>query len=121
MEDSILTSLVKLAMQGTPESEQGVSLFVGGFLVSGFVISHEKYAQHHMITRVVYDEANKRLKETDAAIQSVPHEFSKYIHLRDAKFYVPVGKPIFQNIGLFVRFPIEAVNGFFFGILNCIE
>jgi len=59
MKDIMLISLVKLAMAETP-SEQDVTLVVGGFLVSGYVISYEKYVQHHQLTNTI-DEALKQL------------------------------------------------------------
>jgi len=113
MKDVMLISLVAAA-EAEPPLEHDITLLVGGFLVSGFVVSYDKYVQHHQTTSGI-DLAIKEFVAED----SKPNEKTiNYIHLRDAKYYIPGANPIPGNMGVFVRIPLDVIQGFSFGKLE---
>jgi hypothetical protein len=114
MKDPILIALIVLA-ESEDLVEHDVTLLVGGFLVSGFVIGYEKYLQHHHTT-VGF---GKIMEEFDAENpEPEPKEKTyNFIHLRNAKYYIPGAIPIPGNVDIYVRIPLEAVQGFSFGKL----
>jgi hypothetical protein len=113
MKDLMLLALIAIA-EGEQPIEHDITLLVGGFLVSGFVISHEKYLQHHQITK----EIALAIEKLNAETPEPPEETRNFIHLRDAKFYLPGVKPIPDNMSVFVRIPLESVHGFSLGKLE---
>lgn len=117
MKDPMLLGLILMAGQKEP-LEQDVTLNVGGFLVSGYVVSYERYVKHHQTTEAL-DIAFEQLSKTPnpeppELLDNTPN----YIHLRDAKYYLPGVEPIPGNMGLFVRVPLTSVHGFSFGKLE---
>lgn len=113
MKDVILVSLIVLAEAGN-ETEHDVTLIVGGFLVSGYVISYKKYLEHHGTTKSIGLSLDKIIESEP----SPPEKTYNFIHLRDAKYFVPGNQPIPANMGIFVRIPLESVHGFSFGVLQ---
>lgn len=114
MKDIMLVSLITLAAE-EPPIEHDVTLLVGGFLISGFVISYEKYVQHHPTT-AGFESAIQQI-QTEENLESTEYN-DNFIHLRDAKYYVPGANPIPGNMGVFVRISLEAIQGFSFGKLE---
>lgn len=119
MKDPLLVSLIILAESDPPKEldapmEIDITLIVGGFLVSGYVISTKKYMQHHSTTAAI-SKAVEMCKDENLKTEEKSYD---YIHLRDAKYYVPGSNPIPGNMGVFVRIPLESVQGFSFGKLN---
>lgn len=113
MKDFVLVSLITLAEAESP-LEHGVTLIVGGFLVSGFVVSYEKYMQHNPTTQSI-----------ETALQTVIPDSAdttknecNFIHLRDAKYFTPGANPIPENMGLFIRLSLDSIQGFSIGILK---
>lgn len=117
MKDVMLLSLIAMASAEEPV-EHDVTLIVGGFLVSGYVISYDKYVNHHQTTaelEEIFKELRKApVPEGKEAVDNSPN----FIHLRDAKYYLPGVNPIPGNMGVFVRIPLESVHGFTFGKLQ---
>ncbi|TSK05952.1 MAG: hypothetical protein FPO08_14110 [Geobacter sp.] len=116
MKDAALVSIIKCAELEEP-NEQDVTLLVGGFLVSGKVISFEKYSQHHPITESIaaaFDEADKALTEEQIAELGRPN----FIHLSGAKYFIPGQQPIPNGDGVFARISLSAVHGFHLGSLQ---
>lgn len=112
MKDWILLALRAFA-EGEAPIEHDITLLVGGFLVSGFIISYQKYMQHHPTMATL----ESFRQEEDARDQEQKKEVSNFIHLRDAKYYVPGGAPIPGNTGVFMRISLESVQGFTLGSL----
>ena len=112
MKDVMLISLIAMAEAETP-MEQDVTLIVGGFLISGFVVSYKKYCEHSPITSGI----NNALDEVTASDIEPPEKTYNFIHLRDAKYYHTSGNPIPGNTGVFVRIPLESIHGFSLGKL----
>ena len=120
MKDIMLISLITLAGAEKP-IEQDVTLIVGGFLVSGFVMSDENYVKRHQITESI-EIAFEQLRKIPVPKGEEPTDDSpNFIHLRDAKYYTPGGNPIPGNMGVFVRIPLESVHGFSFGVLETLK
>jgi hypothetical protein len=113
MKDVMLISLITLA-EADPPMEHDITLLVGGFLVSGFVISYEKYVHHHQTTAGI----ESAIKQFNADNPEPTEKTYNFIHLRDAKYYVPGANPIPGNMGVFVRISLESIHGFSFGKLE---
>jgi hypothetical protein len=113
MKDFMLESLIILSEMKTP-IEHDVTLLVGGFLVSGFVISYKKYIEHHQTMKFIDSAIEKINARNPEALDESP----EFIHLRDAKFYFPGANPIPGNMSIYVRIPLESVHGFSFGKLE---
>jgi hypothetical protein len=119
MKDPILEVLIDLAESETEKPiEQDITLIVGGFLVSGYIISSKKYMDHHETTKRIYLAKEKIIAEDSAETPEPPDETYNFIHLRNAKYYLPGAKPIPGNISIYVRISLESVNGFSFGTLD---
>jgi hypothetical protein len=116
MKDLLLTTLISTAEADEP-TETDITLVVGGFLVSGLVISAKKYMEHHPITKVFWETLEKARSEMPPPEEGEDTS-PNFIHLRDAKFFTPGGNPIPQNQPIYWRGPLESVHGFSFGVLS---
>lgn len=108
--DDILIQLTDFAAS-EKQVEVDVTLLVDGLLISGFVISTEKYMKHNTITDVYWDNLQKKGK---IPIEHVDRP-ADYIYLRDAKFHHPGGSGIPTNTGVFLRVRLSSVSCFSFG------
>lgn len=107
MYDPLLEHIIDLAEAETP-AEAEVTLIVGGVLVTGHVISEEKYMAHHALTRAYLeaDDEAEDASEADAADEGDDEEEEDedfdddgaYVHLRDA--HTPAGKLGFFRVAL---------------------
>jgi len=108
----------------------GITLNVGGFLVSGQVVSGHKYFEGFA------NEFAKNFEDTELS-ENVKKSYSKYgeiytkekedkedlprpnyIHLENAKFYNTNGQPIPNNRGVWWRGRLSEVDGFLLGALS---
>ena len=118
MYDPLLEHLIDLAEAETPV-EAEVSLIVGGVLVTGYVISEDKYMSHHALTRAYLELDADAEGESDADASEEGDEEDEedddfdddvtYLHLRDAQ--ATGGK-----LGYF-RVALSDVSGF--SLLRC--
>jgi hypothetical protein len=115
MKDELLLVLISLAEVEEP-IETDVTLLVGGFLVSGFIVSAKKYMEHHVVTKRI-SRLREQIRSTTPAAEDGEDTPLNFIHLRDAKFYTPGGPPIPQNKSIFWRGCLESVHGFSLGVL----
>ncbi len=118
MKDVLLLSAIAMAETEEP-IEIDITLVVGGFLISGFVISAKTYFAHHPLSDG-FHKAVEQIEEeriTTEEEQKEP-ETRNYIHLRDAKYYTPGQKPIPGNTGVYCRVQLESVLAFSFGKLS---
>jgi hypothetical protein len=90
--DWLLQHLVALVTDGP--LEMGITLQVGGLLVSGKLVSGARYFE--------------------AAARPLPH----YIHLTDTKFFSTAGDPVPAGKGVWWRGRIAEVGGFTLGQLQ---
>lgn len=112
-----------------------VTLHVGGFLVSGYVISGREYFEEfsQIIQAGLPDafgdenkesiaESFRRLSdqyqlEGVAPEEAVAQGRYRFVHLRNAMFLHPSGDPIPSNVGMLWRTKLETVDGFTLGML----
>lgn len=126
--DWFLQSLVDFANDhGT---ETGVTLQIGGLLVSGTIIPGMKYFEEFAS---LYGSGFKNDPELGAEYAKLIGSYKKYlevppedkdnkplpqyIHLRNARFFAPGQQQPFGNEGVLWRGRITAVGGFFLGTL----
>jgi hypothetical protein len=119
MNDPFLQALISIASNKDVEEpyEAGVTLLVGGFLVSGYVISRDKYMQHDPIFKVMWEEWQKSPQEPEPEAEKPGDDLPNFINLRDARYFATVGNPIPGNMPLYCRFTLDAVHGFSLGVL----
>ncbi|HEV7929234.1 MAG TPA: hypothetical protein VGP12_03790 [Nitrosospira sp.] len=117
MNDSLLLVVINLAEADVPV-ETDITLVVGGFLISGSVVSTKKYFKHNavvtmagMIERI----KNEAARQENSQAKTVKTNF---IHLKDARYYTPGQNPIPSNTGVFCRISLDAISGFSFGRLS---
>ncbi|MDZ3990360.1 gas vesicle accessory protein GvpU [Pseudomonas sp. Teo4] len=120
--DDTLQHLVHLANEGGVE--MGITLMVGGALVSGYLISSETYFQR-VIDSVVEVSAPGENPGVDAVAKLLAERTppsggpiaSQFIHMRDARFYNGRNDPLPTN-GTLWRGKIASVDGFSIGRLG---
>lgn len=118
MKDVLLLSAIAMAEAEEPV-EIDITLVVGGFLISGFVISAKTYFAHHPLSA----EFHKAVEQIEAERITTEEEQKEpetrnFIHLRDAKYYTPGQNPIPGNTGVYCRVQLESVLAFSFGKLT---
>lgn len=119
--DPILELLISMAEDGNPAQ---ITLNVGGWLISGYLIGYEEYMKTFMFGQIqkVIDEAREQLKAEGELEESSgndqPHKCPRFIHLKDAKFFQPGYHPIPGNEGVLWRGRLSAVDGFVYGVLQ---
>lgn len=130
-----LIALVQGAEQQGVKMGIPVTLNVGGFLVSGFVISGADYFEEfsEIVAYGLPDQFDEESKESITATfrtladiyepeeetleGAVQRESYNFVHLRDARFMHPGGDPFPTNTGMLWRTKLEAVDGFTLGAL----
>lgn len=127
-EDWFLQHLVNIANKD--QFGFGITLNVGGMLVSGLLTSGKQYFEGFGTDFATIFEDNKDAEEvrktfnkhgeiydTEASKTNPP----SYIHLKNAKFFNTQGKPIPSNRGVWWRGRITEIHGFSLGSLNAEE
>ncbi|MGG6317657.1 hypothetical protein ACQ5SB_14615 [Stenotrophomonas geniculata] len=126
--DKLLHELVDLAHLGFGF---GVTLMVGGSLISGNVVSGRKYFEALMEQSIGKAVNNPRLVEAlkarfqpfldlypESPESEIPDRPPSFIHLEGARFYAPMNsKPLMED-GVLWRGHINDVSGLFFGTLG---
>ena len=140
--DWFLQSLVEMANNSPAAVSFGLTISVGGMLVSGELVSGQQYFEGFGI------EFAGTFKDAKAAA-SVKESFSKlggniysagrkedasapkspsgaasgpsYIHLKNARFFDPSGKPTASTQGTWWRGKLSAVDGFSLGVVKVDE
>jgi len=135
--DFVLQSIVDLV--NTTGIEFGITLCVGGIVISGQLTSGKKFfeaiandaleasgpADQDVVRRAFSDYLGNFGKQiygqdqiedqSDNEVVETVKQLPAYIHLRDAKFFHNSGNPIPTNHGLWWRGRITVVDGFSFG------
>jgi hypothetical protein len=117
--------------------EIGITLQIGGLLVSGILVGGDKYfegfgediaaaksddkesAETHRTAFAKLGERYKQHPEAEGTEQNRP--LPLFIHLKNAKFYSPGEKPIPANGGVWWRGRISEVSAFILGVLETAE
>lgn len=126
--DIFLQKLVSLV--NTTKVEMGISLNVGGLVISGTLFTGEEYFK---IFASDFSKGFEQFEEKEVSIirksletwgdvyknsEKINVDDVIYIHLKNAKFFVPGQKPIPSNAGVCWRGKISAVDGFTLGKLS---
>jgi hypothetical protein len=122
--DWFLQSLVNMA--NNDELEMGLTLQVGGFLVSGILVGGRKYFEGFAKDFASgFDEESA--PEVEASVSGYGDLYTsdrekadrpgswralQYVHLKDARFFHPSGKPIPVQGGVWWRGRLNQVAGF---------
>lgn len=116
MKDGILELIVKFA-EGEEPFETAITLVVDGFLVSGHIVSRAKYMQHSELTTKI-EEGIQQARTVNG--EDTPEDDGKrrFIHLRDAQYFVPGQTPTPTNGKVTCRIKLSQVSGFHFGYLS---
>ena len=123
--DWFLQELVIMANSGNNISF-GITLNVGGFLVSGHLIGGKTYFEGFgadFVSNFDDNDAAEKVKATfvqrgnDIYPSNENQSPPAYIHMREARFYNTSGNPIPGNRGVWWRGRLSAVDGFSLGVL----
>ena len=116
MKDPILELVVKFAEAESP-LETPITLLVDGLMVSGYVMSKDKYMRHNDLTKEIESAFERALAEIK---EEKPEDDGKrrFIHLRDAKYFAPGQSPVPTNESVVCRVRIAKVSAFHFGCLS---
>jgi hypothetical protein len=125
--DWFLQILVNIV--NTSDTEIGVTLQVGGFLVSGRLVGGAKYfdgfaadfanslrgdQESTEYIRSAFSSYGEQLYSTTGETDAGP----LYIHVKEARFFNTSGKPIPANRGVWWRGRLSEVSGFILGSLS---
>ncbi len=118
----ILTVAVAEADASDGRTKRGITLQVGGLLVSGYIASARDFALHQPLTDWILEKLQaKEAQEAGRALLSdepPPDDLPEYIHLSDAHFHTPGQPPLPATPeGVFWRCRLSEVAGFHFGLL----
>jgi hypothetical protein len=117
MRDGILELIVKFSETEESPLESPITLIVGGLLVSGHIISKEKFVAVNPITAMIKEIADKHAEEEGESEEPEDDGKRRYIHLRDAKYFSPGQPPIPSSGFVSCRIKLSDVAGFHFGYL----
>ena len=96
-------------------AESAITLNVGGVLVTGYITSARQFMLSHILTDKFLEVAEGQFKQAGM----LSDDSFEYIHLRDAKFFLPGHLPIpSSRDGVFWRGRLSDVSGFTFGVLG---
>lgn len=102
----------------------GITLNVGGILISGELISTKRYLSE-FLGGVLRDKMKSVLEEhpdLKQRVEDAPEGKDEFIHLRDARFFLPSQRPVpGSSEGVLWRGALEGVDGFFIGRLDVSE
>jgi hypothetical protein len=122
--DPLFKMLVEIGIKMSDSTEGrtklGITLHVAGMLVSGYVINQRQFLLTHPLTDKLL-EVGEKLEESDEESVAVDDESPHFIHLSDARFFLPGHPPIPNDGGVYWRGRISEVSGFSFGILDVTE
>ena len=120
MDDYMLSFISKLtkATDRLP-LEQPITLLTGGFLVSGTMISYDKYIEHHPVTkevdRVLRESEKSKVEDLEDSLYDSLKSIN-FIHLKNACFWTGIGNcKVSSDNGVYVRIHISSISGFTLG------
>jgi hypothetical protein len=132
-QDWFLQTLVN--MTNTGALEVGMTLLVGGFLVSGIMVGGAKYFEgfakefasgftDQALAEVLRTDISKwgeivyKTNATQLKVTGQPLTPTMYVHMREARFFNTAGNPIPGNRGVWWRGRLSEVSGFMIGTLG---
>jgi hypothetical protein len=121
MRDGLVEMIVKFSEVEESPLESPITLIVGGLLVSGYIISKEKFIEINPLTARIKEIADKQERENAEPEEAEEPEDDgkrRYIHLRDARYFSPGQPPIPTTGSVSCRIKLSDVAGFNFGYLG---
>jgi hypothetical protein len=125
--DLILELLIEMIKHAEKsEDKEGadsisITVNVGGLLISGTLISGKRYLDE-FLSGVMRDKIKNAINSDESLkeeIQKAPIGKEAFIHLRDARFFLPGQKPVpGVGDGVLWRGRMDSVEGFFLGKLG---
>lgn len=107
----------KLGDSSQGRFETGITLQIGGLLVTGNIISARQYFLEHPLTDKIL-EVKEVLDKTDPLAEQPDKDGPHFVHLSGARYFIPGQPPIpTQGEGVYWRGRLSEVAGFSFGIL----
>ena len=115
----VVASSIRINDGTDRQIETGITLHVGGLLISGNIISRRDFLMSHPQTDKMQEVLDKLDKPDNMPGDKPSEELPEFIHLSGARFFIPGNPPIPTDIdGVFWRGRISEVAGFSFGILK---
>ena len=119
---------VILLANGT-KAEFPITLTVGGMLISGLLTGGKRYFEEFAETMAnahgtaetseqLREFFSRRTKIYDAPEEGEPPVPLAYVHLREARFFVPGAQPVPSSGGVLWRGRLSQVDGFHLGMLT---
>jgi hypothetical protein len=129
-----LQILVNMTNARDGDFEVGMTLLVGGLLVSGIMVGGAKYFEgfaNEFVSGFSDQKAVETVRKSFSQFQEIyktdlaqqkaagqPLEPPAYVHLREARFFSTAGNPIPGNRGVWWRGRLSEVSGFMLGTLG---
>ena len=109
-----------------------ITMNTGGLTVSGYIISGKEYFEaiadlykeqfppnsQGAVRDAILNIGNSMYTEEQVRAQQAAGYPPTFIHLRDARIYSNSGGPLPANTGVYWRGKIDAVDGFWIGVLS---
>jgi hypothetical protein len=116
--DPLLKIIVEISTEMADSTqgqvETGITLQVGGMLVTGHIIPVRQFLLEHPLTDRIL-EAYEKLEKQDPTPEEDKNDAYHYIHLSGARIFLPGQPPIpTQGEGVYWRGRISEVSGFWF-------
>jgi hypothetical protein len=118
--DAVLLSVISMA-EGDPAIETDITIVVAGYLISGVVVSFDVYRKHHAVPDRVFEALSTLRAQAQAgndADMAERLEDRDFLHMRDAKYFMPGGNPIPGNANIFCRIALGSIAAYTFGKLS---
>ncbi|MFA6560536.1 MAG: hypothetical protein WCV00_01345 [Verrucomicrobiia bacterium] len=117
----MLALVVKLSMSMKDKSdgraEIGITLHVGGLLVSGIITTPRDFLMNHPLTDQVLEVHDELMKAEATDSKDEDSALPEFVHLRNARFFVPGQLPIPQE-GVYWRGRLSEIAGYSFGVFQ---
>jgi hypothetical protein len=125
--DILLQLFIKLALVEADATDglrkRGITVYVGGLLASGHLISARDFATHNHLTDYILEKVD--LLESGGELEDEygqkkqDDDLPEFIHLSNAHFFTPGQTPIpSTSDGVFWRCRLSDVSGFHLGVLK---
>jgi hypothetical protein len=123
---SFVQGLNRMAAGGDDDAQVGVTMWVGGAMVSGFLVGCATYFRglHETFREATggsdsYDAMFEKLTTGVAEHDAEEHDDPiGFVHMREARTFVAGQQPVPANRGVWWRARIEQVDVFAFGVLG---
>jgi hypothetical protein len=124
-QDWLIEKLVAMLNSGATDTALGMTLNVGGLIVSGSVIGGREYFTKFgdNMAQGMSDESQAQVADFFGAEkdwygpEGTMLDSPSFLHMRDARFFSSAGNPIPGNQGLLWRTRIAAIDAFSMGTL----